>query len=86
MSTEPEFTVQQAVSVQQALRATLELGPELFGLPAFIGMISDEIAQMRSAGRSDQDIVQIIALHTGQQIAADDVRRYYAPPELRRRG
>ena len=85
MTDEATFTVQQAIGIQQALRASLDLGPELFGLPAFIGMISDEIEQMRSAGRDDRDILQVIAQHTGQQIAVEDLRRYYATPELRRR-
>ncbi|WP_174300487.1 hypothetical protein [Caulobacter sp. S45] len=79
------FTVAQAVGAQGALRHALGLGPETFALPAFIGMISDEIQQMREAGRSDADILAVITEATGVSVAADDLMRFYAPPEQRRR-
>ena len=79
------FTVDQAVGAQGALRHALGLAPETFPLPAFIGMISDEIQQMREAGRSDTDILAIVAEATGVTVAADDLNRFYAPPEQRRR-
>ena len=85
MPDETRFTVDQAVGVQGALRHALGLAPETFALPAFIGMISDEIQQMREAGRSDADVLAVIKEATGVSVAADDLTRFYAPPEQRRR-
>ena len=79
------FTVDQAMRAQGALRDALGLGPETFPVQAFIGMISDEIQQMREGGRSDADILAIISKATGVSVPADDLTRYYAPPEHRRR-
>ena len=79
------FTIDQAVGAQGALRQALGLDPETFPLPAFIGMISDEIQQMREAGRSDSDILAIISQATGVTVAADDLTRFYAGPEQRQR-
>jgi hypothetical protein len=84
--TEPTgFTIEQAIGAQRALRAALGLGDEIFPLPAFVGMISDEIEQMREAGHSDAGVIRIIADATGRTITGDDLARYYAPPDRRRR-
>ena len=85
MSGQRTFTAEQAVVAQRALRAALGLGAEAFPLPAFIGMISDEVQQMREAGRSDQDVIEIIANATGQEIGAEDLATFYAPPQSRGR-
>ena len=82
---EPGFTLDQAMRAQRQLRAELGLGEERFPLPAFIGMISDEIEQMRQSGRSDADIIAIIEATTGYRIDGGDLERHYAPPEQRRR-
>jgi hypothetical protein len=78
------FSAQEAVAVQLELRRALGLGPEAFPLPAFIGMISDEIEQLREAGRSDADIAGMISTTIGRDVAALDVARFYAPPQARR--
>ena len=82
---EPKFTLEQALSVQRALRDMLNLPDELFPVPAFIGMISDEIELMRQAGKTDQDIAVVIADKTGVVLNAGDIVSYYAPPEDRHR-
>ena len=84
MTGQTVFTLEQAISAQRELRATLGLGEEAFPLPAFIGMISDEIQQMRDAGHSDAEVIGIIARTTGKSISAEDLARFYAPPEHRR--
>ena len=68
------------------MRHSLGLAPEVFPLPAFIGMISDEIEQWRAAGRTDRDIVAMISNATGQTISEADLVRFYALPEHRLRG
>jgi len=82
--TDKGFSVEEAVSVQRELRRSLGLGPETFPLPAFIGMISDEIEQFRASGRSDADIAQVIKTTVGRDVSADDIARFYALPEQRR--
>ena len=81
---DPEFTAEQAVQAQRELRRALGLEAERFPLAAFVGMISDEIEQMRDAGRSDAEISRIVADASGTRIEADDLSRFYAPPEARR--
>jgi hypothetical protein len=84
MTKERTFTIGQLVAVQKILRETLQLPPEEFPLPAFIGMISDEIEQLRSRGMSDEEIAGLIARTTGVPVHADAIRIYYAPPVARR--
>lgn len=85
MSAPVTFSAEQAVRAQRDLRAALGLGEEAFALPAFIGMISDEIQQMRQAGRTDAEVIDIVAKATGQAISAEDLTRFYASPEDRGR-
>ncbi len=85
MTDDPFFSVEDAVRAQRALRASLGLGDEAFPLQAFIGMISDEIQQMRESGRSDLEVIEVIAAATGRCIDIGDLRRFYAPEEQRRR-
>ena len=85
MTRDTTFTAEQAMRTQAALREALGLGLERFPLPAFIGMISDEVEQLRAAGRTDGDIVAMISGSTGQAISEADLQRFYAPPEHRLR-
>lgn len=85
MSEDFTFTINQAVAAQRALRAALNLGDEAFPLPAFIGMISDEIQLLREAGYSDQKIIDVINATATTTLTPADLTRFYAPPEARRR-
>lgn len=80
------FSAHEAVAVQEELRRSLALAPEQFPLPAFIGMISDEIDQFRDAGRSDADIVALIKSTIGRDVTLGDIKRFYAPPQARYSG
>jgi hypothetical protein len=80
------FSAHEAVAVQEELRRTLALEPEQFPLPAFIGMISDEIDQFRDAGRSDADVVALIKNTVGRDVTVADIERFYAPPQARYSG
>ena len=84
MTKERTFTIGQLVAVQKILRETLQLPPEEFPLPAFIGMISDEIEQLRSRGMSDEEIASLLAQTTGVTVRADAIRIYYAQPVARK--
>ncbi len=80
------FSAQEAVAVQRELRRALGLGAETFPLPAFIGMISDEIEQFRAGGRSDADIAALIKSTVGRDVDAADIGKFYASPEAREAG
>jgi hypothetical protein len=78
-----EFTLGEAIAAQRALRQALGLGEETFPMPAFVGMISDEIEQHRKAGRSDQEIADLIRTATGKSVNPAALEAYYATPEQR---
>jgi hypothetical protein len=42
------YPVEEAVKAHKALRAASGLGPEVFRVEAFVGMISDEIESLRN--------------------------------------
>lgn len=75
--------LEQAIAAQKALRSLAGLGPETFPLQAFVGMISDEIEQLRKLGHTDEEIARVIAAHSSIQISAAEIAQNYAPPEER---
>ena len=83
---EPEFTLEEALSVRGRMRAALGMGAERFPVPALIGMLSDEIERMRAAGQGDEDVARLVAETTGKAIPAQAVAEHHAPPEARRGG
>lgn len=79
----PTFTGQQAATAQTALRRALGLDPEQFSVPAFIGMVSDEIEQLRTQGKTDDQIAELIEQAIGVKLSAETITRFYATPEER---
>jgi hypothetical protein len=77
------YPLEEAVRAQRALRELAGLGPEMFPIQAFIGMISDEIESLRNQGRSDEDIAQAIQAHSAIAITAADIFAYYSSPSER---
>ena len=80
---EPTFSGQEASETQTALREALGLDPEQFRLSAFVGMISDEIEQLRARGKDDEQIAALVSAVSGKTVTADQIGRYYASPEER---
>ncbi|MBV8851584.1 MAG: hypothetical protein JOZ16_18570 [Methylobacteriaceae bacterium] len=80
------FALDEFLAAQKALRQNLGLREERFPISAFIGMISDEIDQMRRAGRTDEDVAATISAATGRMIDAEDILRFYASPKKRHSG
>ncbi len=80
------FTAEQAAKANSVLRAALCLPPQRFGLEQFVGMISDEVDQLRSAGKNDADIAKLLSDGVGVDVDADSIGRYYADPSQRSRG
>ena len=79
----PTFTGQQAATAQTALRKALGLAPEQFPIPAFIGMISDEIEQLRAKGKTDDQIAGLIEQAIGVKLTQETIARFYASPQDR---
>lgn len=81
-----DFDLDEALRARRALRDALGLGAERFPMPAFVGMISDEVEQMRAAGRTDDEVAAIVSRETGKEVTADEIARHYAEPDARGHG
>lgn len=77
------YPVEEAIRAQKALREAAGLGPELFPVQAFVGMISDEIEKLREQGRSDEDIVALIERSSSIKITASEIADNYATSDQR---
>ena len=86
MSDDVVFTVDQVAACSTALRTALGKPPEHLSIAQFIGMISDEIEQLRAEAWSDVEIAALISETTGSVVGAGDVATFYAGPEARRPG
>jgi len=78
------FTARQPLKATQELRSALNLPPEQFGAEQFVGMISEEIEQLRAAGRTDSDISQLLTERAGVSLSADSIGRYFVESDDRR--
>jgi len=77
------YPLEEAVRAQKALRELAGLGPEMFPVQAFVGMISDEIESLRNQGRSDEEIARVIQANSGISITAADISAHYSLPAQR---
>ena len=83
MTDEAEFSLNEALAAQAALRHTLGLPPERFPLRALIGMLGGEIGQLRAGGMTDDAIAGILTTATCREVSGADVRAHHAPAEAR---
>ncbi len=77
------YPVEQALRAQKALREAAGLGPEMFPMQAFVGMVSDEVEKLRAQGKTDDQIASLIASHSDIEITGADITENYATPEER---
>ncbi len=77
------YPVEEAVQAQKALREFAGLGPEIFPIQAFVGMISDEIEHLRKLGHTDEEIAQVIRSNSKIEITPAEIAENYASPEKR---
>ncbi len=77
------YPVEEAIRAQEALRELAGLGPEMFPVQAFVGMISDEIETLRTQGHSDEEIAQTITANSEIAITSAEIASNYASPEER---
>ncbi len=78
-----QFSLEEALRAQKALRDAAGLAEEIFPVQAFVGMISDEVETLRNKGLSDHDIAAIITTNSSIEITAADIAENYAKPEQR---
>ncbi len=83
---EKVYPLEEALRAQKALREMAGMGQEMFPMPAFVGMISDEIEVLRGRGHNDEQIAHAIAANSRIAITAEEIAAYYAPPEQRHGG
>jgi hypothetical protein len=79
------YSAADAATANTVLRAALGLDPERFGTEQFVGMISDEIDQLRRAGKTDVEIAQLLEKDGGLDVSAAAITQFYAAPDERRR-
>lgn len=77
------YPVEEAIRAQKALRELAGLGPEMFPVQAFVGMISDEVETLRAQGHTDQEIAQTITANSTIAITAAEIAANYASPQQR---
>lgn len=68
-----EFSAEDVVSAQKALRLSLGLEPVLLATPAFLDALHDEIDQLRRVGRSDEEIADLLSAALGRRIEVGSV-------------
>ena len=64
------FSAEDVMQAQLGLRQTMGLGPEAFGAAQFIGMLGDEIRQLRDIGKSPAEIAALISKAIGRELPA----------------
>ncbi len=77
------YVLEEALKAQKALRSRAGLGPEVFPIQAFVGMISDEVESLRKQGQSDEEIASTIRNNSTIEITAGEIAEHYASPEER---
>lgn len=77
------FSAEDAAIANRELRRALGLPPQQFGIEQFVGMISDEIEQLRDTGKSDAEISELLRDRVNVDVSAEAISRYYASPEER---
>ena len=85
-SSESTYPVEEAIKAQKALRSLAGLGPEMFPVQAFVGMISDEVETLRKLGHTDEQIAGTIRANSDIVITSEEIGANYAPPGQRHPG
>lgn len=83
---ESMYPVEEAIKAQKALRSLAGLGPEMFPVQAFVGMISDEVETLRKLGHTDEQIAGTIRANSAIDITSEEIGANYASPEQRHPG
>ena len=66
---EPVYSSEEVLRAQCALRSAMGLGAATFPERAFIGMLGDEIEQLRKVGKSEAEIGELISSAIGRPLS-----------------
>lgn len=77
------YPLEEVLKAQKALRSAAGLGPELFPIQAFVGMISDEIESLRKQGKTDTEIAAMIKRNSAIQITPEQIAESVVSPGQR---
>lgn len=83
MPKENDYTLEQALTAQKALRDAAGAEDEVFDLADVIGMASDEIEMLMDQGKTADQIAALIQKATGKPATGKDVEEHYVGPEER---
>jgi hypothetical protein len=83
--TPKNYSLKEALTALESLRHAAGLPPETFPIEAVVGMISDEIDELRKLGKSDEDIADIIRNSSTIDITAKQIANNYVAPAERKR-
>ncbi len=72
-----QYTLDQAMKAQAALRSTAGEGEEVFDDQQLVGMLSDEIRALRASGSTDEDISALLKTSAGLDLDAQTIGRFY---------
>lgn len=79
------FTLDQAMKAMTAMRGEANVPEGTLSLAAFVGMLSGEVEKLRAAGKTDEDIVQLIESASGAKLSVSELAENYASPAERHR-
>lgn len=72
-----EFSLEQAMKAQAALRDAAGAGEERFDARQLIGMLSDEIRVLRDSGLNDEAIAALLKTKADLAIDAETIGKFY---------
>ena len=75
----PRFTLTNLVAANIRLRDAVGKRPSTFGAAQFVGMIGDEIEDLREAGHGWDKIAALVTSATGTEIDSETIRANHAP-------
>ena len=73
----PEFTLEQGLKARALLRAKGNMPTESFDEKQLIGMISDEIRELRTIGVSDEEIARTLQQDAGLPLDSSAISEHY---------
>ena len=72
-----EFTLEQAMKAQAALRDAAGADEERFDAQQLVGMLSDEIRVLRETGMTDEAIANLLETKADLPIGAETITQFY---------
>ena len=81
-----EFTLEQAMRAQATLRVAAGKPEERFPTEQLIGMLSDEIRDLRERGSSDESIAELLQSQAGLELDAATIEKYYVDTSIYKHG